>query len=102
MIISGGSNAYEREGEEALLGSTALPIPQEVGVPHPKWRERVAAPFVSSSGEPVFSVILDDRRCAEPACSREPIRFLGCEAWPTNRCGNLFKRNLCARHARVP
>ena len=102
MIISGGSNGFEREVEEALLGPDGIAEAAATGVPHPKWGERVAAGLVSSSGEPLSPVILDDYRCAEHADFREPIRFSRCEALPTNGYGKAFKRDLCARYAQVP
>ena len=73
MIIGGGSNAYEREVEEALLGLDGI-AEAATGLPHPKWGERVATALVSGSGEPP----------------------------PTNGYGKAFKRDLCDRCAQVP
>ena len=101
MIFSGGSNGFEREVEEALLGLDGIAEAAATGVPHPKWGERVAAGLVSSSGEPLSPVILDDCCCAELADFRKPIRLFWCEALPPNRYGKVFKRDLCARHAQV-
>ena len=102
MIISGGSNVYECEVGEALLGFDGTAEAAATGVPHPKWGERVAATLVSSSGEPLSPVILDDYCCAELADFRKPIRFSWCEALPTNGYGKVFKRDLCDRYAQVP
>ena len=100
MIISGGTNGFEREVEEALLGLDGI-AEAATGLPHPKWGERVAAALVSSSGEPLPPVILDDCCCAELADIRKPIRLFRCEALPPNGYGKAFKRDLYARRAQV-
>jgi len=53
MIISGGSNVYAREVEEALLAMDSIREVAVIGLPHPKWGEMVTAVLVSRTGQPV-------------------------------------------------
>jgi fatty-acyl-CoA synthase len=50
MYISGGSNVYPREIEEALLLHPAVAEACVVGVPHPKWGECGVAVLVARDG----------------------------------------------------
>ena len=50
MFISGGSNVYPREIEEALLLHPAVAEACVVGMPHPKWGESGVAVIVLRSG----------------------------------------------------
>jgi len=50
MIISGGENIYSREVEEALLSHPAVYEAAVIGVPDPKWGEKVMA-FVVCHGD---------------------------------------------------
>ncbi len=47
MYISGGSNVYPREIEEALLTHPAVAEACVVGMPHPKWGESGVAVLVT-------------------------------------------------------
>jgi acyl-CoA synthetase (AMP-forming)/AMP-acid ligase II len=52
MIISGGENIYSREVEEALLSHPAVYEAAVIGVPDPKWGEKVMAFVVCRGGSP--------------------------------------------------
>ena len=52
MIISGGSNVYAREVEEALLEVEGLRDVAVIGLPHRKWGEMVTAVLVADSKPP--------------------------------------------------
>jgi acyl-CoA synthetase (AMP-forming)/AMP-acid ligase II len=52
MIISGGENIYSREVEEALLSHPAVYEAAVIGVPDPKWGEKVMAFVVCRNGSP--------------------------------------------------
>ena len=45
MYISGGSNVYPREVEEAILTHPAVLECAVVGMPHPRWGEAASPPW---------------------------------------------------------
>ena len=53
MYISGGSNVYPREVEEALLLHQAVAEACVVGMPHPKWGECGVAALVARAGHAI-------------------------------------------------
>jgi len=51
MYISGGSNVYPREVEEALLTHPAISEVAVLGIPDPKWGEAGVAVLVTTAGQ---------------------------------------------------
>jgi acyl-CoA synthetase (AMP-forming)/AMP-acid ligase II len=94
MIISGGSNVYAREVEEALLAFKGIKEAAVIGLPHPKWGEQVTAVLVSESGEPLDEGALFDFCRANLPDYRRPKRFFCVPALPRNAYGKVLKRDL--------
>jgi acyl-CoA synthetase (AMP-forming)/AMP-acid ligase II len=94
MIISGGSNVYAREVEEALLGIKGIKEAAVIGLPHPKWGEMVTAVLVSESGQPLDETLLVDYCRNHLPDYRRPKRFAWVAALPRNAYGKVLKRDL--------
>ena len=99
MIISGGSNVYAREVEEALLAMDAIREVAVIGLPHPKWGEMVTAVLVSRTGEPVDDAAMEAFCRSSLAGYRRPKRFIWIDELPRNPYGKVLKRDLRARFA---
>ncbi len=94
MIISGGSNVYAREVEEALLGLKGIKEAAVIGLPHPKWGEMVTAVLVSETGTPIDDVTLIDYCRSHLPDYRRPKRFSWIASLPRNAYGKVLKREL--------
>lgn len=94
MIISGGSNVYAREVEEALLRLPRIKEAAVIGLPHPKWGEVVTAVLVSESGEPLSEAELESFCRAHIADFRRPKKFFWIDTLPRNAYGKVLKRDL--------
>ena len=94
MIISGGSNVYAREVEEALLGLKGIKEAAVIGLPHPKWGEMVTAVLVSESGAPIDDATLIDYCRSHLPDYRRPKRFTWIASLPRNAYGKVLKREL--------
>ena len=94
MIISGGSNVYAREVEEALLAFKGIKEAAVIGLPHPKWGEQVTAVLVSESGQPLDEGALIDFCRANLPDYRRPKRFFWVPVLPRNAYGKVLKREL--------
>ena len=99
MIISGGSNVYPREVEEAVLEHPDVHEVSVVGRPHPEWGEEVVA-FVSL----VPGADWDPGRLAAH-CNDRIARFKRPKVWirvedlPKNAYGKVLKTELRQRLA---
>ena len=94
MIISGGSNIYPREVEEALLRHPALAEVSVVGRPHADWGEEVVAFVVLRPGMPAKEAELD-RLCLESiARFKRPRAYRFLAALPKNNYGKVLKTEL--------
>ncbi|WP_323770374.1 AMP-binding protein [Antarctobacter sp.] len=92
LIISGGTNIYPREVEEALL---ELPYVSEVAVvgrPHPEWGEEVVA-FVVCYG-PMNEAALDAHCLDRIARFKRPKAYVSLPALPKNNYGKVLKTEL--------
>ncbi len=98
MFISGGSNVYPREVEEALLQHPAVAECAVVGMPHPKWGEAGVACLVLRDATPPEAVLaaLDGRL----ARYKHPLRAVAWEALPKSAYGKVPKALLRERLAR--
>jgi acyl-CoA synthetase (AMP-forming)/AMP-acid ligase II len=99
MIISGGSNVYAREVEQALLAMDAVKEVAVVGLPHPKWGEMVTAVMVSRTGAAPPDEAMESFCRANIADYRRPKRFIWVDSLPRNAYGKVLKRELRARYA---
>jgi acyl-CoA synthetase (AMP-forming)/AMP-acid ligase II len=99
MIISGGENIYSREVEEALLLHPAVLEVAVIGVPDPKWGERVLAAVVLRPGQPADRDALDAHCQARIAGYKRPRDYQFLEALPRVTSTNkVDKRALREPH----
>jgi long-chain acyl-CoA synthetase len=97
MIISGGTNIYPREVEEALLKHPAVLETSVVGRPHPDWGEEVVAFVVARPGEALSEPDLD-RVCLDNiARFKRPKAYRFVDALPKNNYGKVLKTDLRQR-----
>ncbi|QEN14078.1 AMP-binding protein [Mycobacterium sp. ELW1] len=93
VVISGGSNIYPREVEEALLEHPDVAEACVVGAPDPEWGEVVVAFVVGSAAGPTLDAHLLDRI----ARFKRPKRYVFVDELPKNSYGKVLKRELRAR-----
>ena len=90
VVISGGSNIYPREVEEALLTHPAVAEACVVGAPDPEWGEIVVAFVVGA----VSADELDSHLLARIARFKRPKRYELVDRLPKNSYGKVLKRTL--------
>ncbi len=95
MYISGGSNVYPREVEEALLLHEAVAEACVIGLPDPEWGESGVAVIVAAApvGEASLRAHLEGRL----ARYKFPRRFVFWEELPKSGYGKVAKREIRAR-----
>jgi fatty-acyl-CoA synthase len=93
VAISGGSNIYPREVEEALLEHPGVSEAGVVGAPDEQWGEVVVA-FIVGSASPAE---LDAHLLERIARFKRPKRYEFIEELPKNSYGKVLKRELRAR-----
>jgi len=94
MIISGGTNIYPREVEEALLRHPAVHEVAVVGQPHPDWGEEVVAFVVLQEGVNLDAVELDAHCLLEIARFKRPKAYRLVTDLPKNNYGKVLKTDL--------
>ncbi|ASP20933.1 2,3-dihydroxybenzoate-AMP ligase [Antarctobacter heliothermus] len=94
LIISGGTNIYPREVEEALLEHPQVSEVAVVGRPHPEWGEEVVA-FVVCDGS-LDEAALDAHCLARIARFKRPKAYVMLPALPKNNYGKVLKTDLRA------
>lgn len=95
VIISGGSNIYPREVEEALLLHPDVAEVCVVGQPDPEWGESVVAFVV---GRPGLDAEALDAHCLRLiARFKRPKHYRFVAELPKNSYGKVLKRELRAR-----
>jgi len=92
LIISGGSNIYPREVEEALLRHPAVAECSVVGRPHAEWGEEVVAFIVKKSA--VNSEELEKHVLDNIARFKRPREYRFVDALPKNNYGKVLKTDL--------
>lgn len=97
VIISGGTNIYPREVEEALLDHPAVAEVSVVGVPDPEWGEIVVACWVAEAGAAAEEGALDAHLLERIARFKRPKRYVRLEALPKNNYGKVLKTALRER-----
>ncbi len=90
VVISGGSNIYPREVEEALLAHPGVSEACVVGQPDAEWGEVVVAFVVGSAGADE----LDAHLLQRIARFKRPKRYLFVDRLPKNSYGKVLKREL--------
>jgi long-chain acyl-CoA synthetase len=91
VIISGGSNIYPREVEEALLAHPRVREASVVGMPDAEWGESVVA-FVVADG--VTEQELDAACLARIAKFKRPRHYRFVDELPKNNYGKVLKTEL--------
>ena len=97
VIISGGTNIYPREVEEALLTHPSVHEVAVVGRRHPEWGEEVVAFVVASPGETLAAPVLDAHCRENIARFKRPKEYLVVEELPKNNYGKVLKTALRER-----
>jgi fatty-acyl-CoA synthase len=90
VVISGGTNIYPREVEEALLEHPGVSEACVVGAPDAEWGEVVVA-FIVGAAEPDE---LDTHLLQRIARFKRPKRYLTVDQLPKNSYGKVLKREL--------
>jgi long-chain acyl-CoA synthetase len=94
VIISGGTNIYPREVEEALLTHPDVREVSVVGRPHPEWGEEVVAFVAPVPGTTADPAALD-RHCTERiARFKRPKDYRVIAELPKNNYGKALKTAL--------
>lgn len=93
VVISGGSNIYPREVEEALLEYPGVREAAVVGTPDAEWGEMVVAFIVGDAG----AAELDAHLLERIARFKRPKRYEFVDALPKNSYGKVLKRELRSR-----
>jgi acyl-CoA synthetase (AMP-forming)/AMP-acid ligase II len=97
MYISGGSNVYPREVEEALLMHPAVAECAVLGVPDPKWGEVGVACVVLRSGARAGAEELSAHLRAQLASYKIPKKFVFWDDLPKSGYGKVPKSLLRQR-----
>ncbi len=99
VIISGGSNIYPREVEEALLAHPGVAEVSVVGRRDPKWGEAVVAFIVAKPGVALTPEHLDQVCLERIARFKRPKEYRFVESLPKNNYGKVLKTELRAQFA---
>lgn len=94
VVISGGSNIYPREVEEALLEHPDVSEVCVVGAPDPEWGEVVVAFIVIGDAAAIDLDDLDAHLLARIARFKRPKRYLVVNELPKNSYGKVLKKDL--------
>jgi acyl-CoA synthetase (AMP-forming)/AMP-acid ligase II len=98
LVISGGSNIYPREVEEALLMHPQVAEVSVIGRPDPEWGEVVVAFVV---GHAALTVAELDAHCLQyVARFKRPKHYHFVQALPKNNYGKVVKTELREMDAR--
>ncbi|WP_293370385.1 AMP-binding protein [Nevskia sp.] len=96
VVISGGSNIYPREVEEALLTAEGVSEVCVVGAPDLEWGEIVVAFVVRTDCGQINEQQLDAHCLEQIARFKRPKRYVFVESLPKNSYGKVLKRELRA------
>jgi len=97
LIISGGSNIYPREVEEALLTAPGVAEAAVVGEPDAEWGENVVAFVVPHASAALTKAALDAHCLQHIARFKRPKRYVFVDVLPKNNYGKVLKTELRAR-----
>lgn len=94
VIISGGTNIYPREVEEALLCHPAVEEVSVIGTPDSDWGESVTAVVVCKAGQAVQRADLDAACLDSIARFKRPKHYVFVDSLPKNATGKVLKSEL--------
>ena len=94
MVISGGFNVYPREIEEVLLNHPAIFECAVIGLPDPRWGERLRACLVFKAGARASSEEIQAFCRASLADYKVPRDIVTVDELPRNANGKVLKRIL--------
>lgn len=94
VIISGGTNIYPREVEEALLTHPAVAEVSVIGKPDPEWGETVFAFVVRAAGQETDEKQLDAHCLDTIARFKRPKAYRFVDELPKNNYGKVLKTEL--------
>ena len=94
VIISGGSNIYPREVEEALLTHDAVHEVSVVGRASAEWGEEVVAFVVAHTGQGLDQAALDAHCLDRIARFKRPKDYVFVDELPKNNYGKVLKTVL--------
>ena len=97
VIISGGTNIYPREVEEALLTHRAIHEVSVIGIPEADWGEAVCAFIVLAQGQTADEKELDSHCLDNIARFKRPKAYRFVDALPKNNYGKVLKTELRER-----
>lgn len=96
VIISGGTNIYPREVEEALLTHPSVAEVSVIGEPDADWGENVVAIVVTEAGRELTAEELDSHCRDHIARFKRPKRYMFVSSLPKNAYGKVLKTELRA------
>lgn len=94
VIISGGTNIYPREVEDALLSHPAVFEVAVVGEPDPEWGEQVVAHIVLKKQHSASPNELDNWCKQHIASFKKPKKYIFSDDLPKNNYGKILKSQL--------
>jgi long-chain acyl-CoA synthetase len=94
VIISGGTNIYPREVEEALVSHPAVAEAAVVGRPDPEWGEAVVAFIVGADDREVDAAALEAHCLDRIARFKRPRIYHALSELPKNNYGKVVKTEL--------
>lgn len=99
MIKSGGENVASREVEETIYRHPAVREVAVIGLPDPKWVERVCAVVVLKTGATAQASDIIDHVSTTLAPFKRPKEVVFVSELPKNPSGKILKRDLRTRLA---
>lgn len=97
MVVSGGINIYPRQIEEVLFRHTAVREAAVIGVPDPKWGERLKAFVVLQAGARATAGEIVEFCMAQLSSYKVPRDIAFIDDLPRNANGKVMKRALRER-----
>jgi long-chain acyl-CoA synthetase len=97
LIISGGSNIYPREVEEALLLHSDVHEASVIGRPSAEWGEDVVAFIVPTPDTVLDNATLNAHCLAKIARFKRPKAYVFLDELPKNNYGKVLKTELRSR-----
>jgi acyl-CoA synthetase (AMP-forming)/AMP-acid ligase II len=98
MIITGGENVYSTEVENALATHSGVGMCAVIGVPDPRWGERVHAVVLPAGGVRATEEELRRHVRERIAGYKVPRSFEFVDSMPLSGAGKILKRELRNRH----